>query len=416
MQMRWPVLLLVLATAACDGGKKPTAGSAAPSTVAKLDLPKVTRSPALVAATGAVRVNATRSAIEIDGKTIVDLQAGAVKASAKENGAAGMNIVALGSALATLGKDTPLVVAMDRSLPYRLLVEILFTAKQSFTRFELAATDGTSEVVIPITLPAKALSRGDFVRPVPEPDRGPPTKVTNPEVKVGAKTTLTPDIVLGKVQSVYLTAIKRCYQYALKRDPAATGKVTLSFTVNKAGRISNGRSMGFDTEVDECIDNLMTGWTFPIPKNGDGEPVDAPLQVSLLLVADPPTTPPGEPAATATLLVDPDKAPLGLVVSINEKQIILWSISGFEGTLLQPRRTLPTGDPTSIAKLHEALAEIVKRRWGGKERLPETHSIILQADNATTLQTIAELLVAMRTTGDGATKLFPDVALSVGFE
>jgi hypothetical protein len=100
------------------------------------------------------------------------------------------------------------------------------------------------------------------------------------------ESTLTPDLVLSKIQSAYMAGLKRCYKEYLKKDASARGKVTLALTVNETGRTVKGSAHGFAGEVDECIGTLMTGWRFPIPKDKDGEATEASFSITLQLVPD----------------------------------------------------------------------------------------------------------------------------------
>jgi hypothetical protein len=100
------------------------------------------------------------------------------------------------------------------------------------------------------------------------------------------ESSLTPDLVLSKIQSAYMAGLKRCYKEFLKKDASARGKVTLSLTVNETGRTVKGSAHGFAGEVDECIGTLMTGWRFPIPKDKDGEATEASFSITLQLVPD----------------------------------------------------------------------------------------------------------------------------------
>jgi hypothetical protein len=97
---------------------------------------------------------------------------------------------------------------------------------------------------------------------------------------------LTPDIVLSKIQSAYMAGLKRCYKEHLKKDASARGKVTLSLTVNETGRTTSGNAKGFASEVDDCISNQMSSWRFPVPKDKDGEATEASFAITLQLVPD----------------------------------------------------------------------------------------------------------------------------------
>jgi len=100
------------------------------------------------------------------------------------------------------------------------------------------------------------------------------------------ESSLTPDVVLSKIQSVYMAQIKRCYTTYLKKDASARGKVTLKLTVNETGRAVQTSANGFAGEVDECIGGLMSSWRFPVPKDKDNEATEAAFAITLQLVPD----------------------------------------------------------------------------------------------------------------------------------
>ena len=97
---------------------------------------------------------------------------------------------------------------------------------------------------------------------------------------------LTPDSVVAKIQSVYMAQIKRCYTSYLKKDATARGRITLKLTVNETGRAVSTAASGFNSEVDECVSNLMGTWRFPIPKDKDGDATSAAFSLTLQLVPD----------------------------------------------------------------------------------------------------------------------------------
>ncbi len=100
------------------------------------------------------------------------------------------------------------------------------------------------------------------------------------------ESSLTPDLVLAKIQSAYMAGLKRCYKNYLLKDATARGKVTLSFTVNESGRATGGRAKGFAGEVDECIAGQMGSWRFAVPVDKDNEPTTAAFAISLQLVPE----------------------------------------------------------------------------------------------------------------------------------
>lgn len=106
---------------------------------------------------------------------------------------------------------------------------------------------------------------------------------------------------------------------------------------------------------------------------------------------------PTDPAKT------PDEKPLQLIVSTTKEGMILWSISGLEGTLEAPkaritrRQTRPDEAPSYDYKaLNDSLYEIAARRWKGKPRAIDTYEIILQADPDIPYETIVHILDAVR--------------------
>jgi len=145
----------------------------------------------------------------------------------------------------------------------------------------------------------------------------------------------------------------------------------------------------------------------------------------------PDKAPPSTTAATPT--PNPDDQPLKLIVSVTRDRMILWSISGLEGTVIAPKAVFPrTGRdgescdgafmcesgfcnetlrcgpapagrlpiaPTPVFDfrgLSNALFEVANRRYAGKIRKRETYQIILQADGAIPYNTIASTMAAMR--------------------
>jgi biopolymer transport protein ExbD len=126
---------------------------------------------------------------------------------------------------------------------------------------------------------------------------------------------------------------------------------------------------------------------------------------------------------------NPDDQPLKLVVSITRDRVILWSISGLEGTLAAPKQVYPrTGrdgeacdgaymcesnscdaatqrcipsrdDPAPVfdyRAINNTLFEIASRRYTGKQRKAETYQAILMADGSIPYSTIVSVMSAMR--------------------
>jgi hypothetical protein len=97
----------------------------------------------------------------------------------------------------------------------------------------------------------------------------------------------------------------------------------------------------------------------------------------------------------------------GIMVSVLERELLIWSRSGLEGTLAKPQRAIPFDHPNALGELASTLDDIVKRWW-----LPRDHRVVsLQADASVPVQTIAHVIGALRETPDGRV-LFPSVALA----
>jgi biopolymer transport protein TolR len=119
------------------------------------------------------------------------------------------------------------------------------------------------------------------------------------------------------------------------------------------------------------------------------------------------TLPDHAPAAAAAQPADPSKNPdeqsLQLVVSVTRSSVILWSVTGLEGSLAEPRARggrLPdrAGEQPQfdLAPINQALHEIASRRWRGKLRARDTYEIILQADGEVPYGTIIAAMDALR--------------------
>jgi hypothetical protein len=106
----------------------------------------------------------------------------------------------------------------------------------------------------------------------------------------------------------------------------------------------------------------------------------------------------------------PGPAPLGMALAFSKDKLLVWSISGQEGTLQKPKATVATA-----GELAPVLGEIVARRWKTTPRSEDDRSIIVMIDPAVPMQRIAEVLAAVRAMPDGK-ELFPSILLSSGFE
>jgi hypothetical protein len=90
---------------------------------------------------------------------------------------------------------------------------------------------------------------------------------------------LSVDHVMSKINTVYMTGLQRCYQKSLKVEPAASGKVTLTFTVDVKGRVLSDLD-GLTPVFDNCLTNMISTWRFPHVS----EPAEATFKLSLMLM------------------------------------------------------------------------------------------------------------------------------------
>jgi hypothetical protein len=74
----------------------------------------------------------------------------------------------------------------------------------------------------------------------PSVDKPPAGRISVVDRPTGDASSLSPEAVLAKIQSAYMAGLKRCYREYLEVDASARGKVSLSLTVNEAGRAVKG--------------------------------------------------------------------------------------------------------------------------------------------------------------------------------
>lgn len=73
----------------------------------------------------------------------------------------------------------------------------------------------------------------------------------------------TADGVLSAVTSRYLPGLRRCYQQQIKRDARVRGTLTLAFTIDERGRVTEAAARGrIAPRLGECIERRMLAWTF----------------------------------------------------------------------------------------------------------------------------------------------------------
>ncbi|MDX2091016.1 MAG: biopolymer transporter ExbD [Kofleriaceae bacterium] len=162
----------------------------------------------------------------------------------------------------------------------------------------------------------------------------------------------------------------------------------------------------------------------------------ASVSAGLILVQIDTTLPDRKAPSTSSTTqpqTNPDDQPLKLIVAIPGNQMILYSVSGLEGSLTDPknppklvlqrsgkdgsdcdgpymcesnscdsntRKCVPSSDEPQLVfdyrALNRALVEIATRRYAGKQRKADTYQIILQADEKVPYSTIVSTMAAMR--------------------
>jgi hypothetical protein len=84
---------------------------------------------------------------------------------------------------------------------------------------------------------------------------------------------LDPNVVAKEVKR-RIGAVKVCYERALKRNPALSGKIVVRWTITPEGTVTGldveNDTLG-DPEVGQCIKKNISGWRFPRPSGGSVE-------------------------------------------------------------------------------------------------------------------------------------------------
>ena len=134
--------------------------------------------------------------------------------------------------------------------------------------------------IVTAVLFVPSLARAEFATPRDSGDVRPTKrqKLEHAPSRVALVTTprLTVDEVLGKINTVYMAGLQRCYRKSLVSDPDMSGKIMLAFQVDEAGRVL--MDVGA-TKFDQCLSRAVVGWRFSPPSTSTG----AQYRISLLL-------------------------------------------------------------------------------------------------------------------------------------
>ncbi|MDB4956136.1 MAG: domain containing protein [Myxococcales bacterium] len=77
-----------------------------------------------------------------------------------------------------------------------------------------------------------------------------------------------------------LNKIQYCYEKKLVRVAGLHGNVTVKFTIEKTGLVTNTKASGFDIDVVDCLVETFNALEFPKPKDGATVKVSYPFTFS----------------------------------------------------------------------------------------------------------------------------------------
>jgi hypothetical protein len=85
------------------------------------------------------------------------------------------------------------------------------------------------------------------------------------QVKAG-EPNVTGDIdraVVKRVVKMHSNQIRYCYEKSLMQNPSLQGKVTVTFTIEKDGKVSAAKAEGVEDNLDRCIEARFKTFEFP---------------------------------------------------------------------------------------------------------------------------------------------------------
>lgn len=69
--------------------------------------------------------------------------------------------------------------------------------------------------------------------------------------------------VIDRVVKTHFREIRGCYQQSLDANPSLHGKVTVTFTIEKDGKVNVVKAEGLDDTLDRCIEGRFKTFEFP---------------------------------------------------------------------------------------------------------------------------------------------------------
>jgi outer membrane biosynthesis protein TonB len=106
-------------------------------------------------------------------------------------------------------------------------------------------------------------------------------RITVASKRALVESSLTAAMLLSKIQSGYMTGLKRCYRQRLAADPEAKGSVKIRLSVEPTGRTTGIEVTAFHPDLERCTKQSMQNWRFPVAKGADGEPILATFELAL---------------------------------------------------------------------------------------------------------------------------------------
>lgn len=109
----------------------------------------------------------------------------------------------------------------------------------------------------------------------------PKGRITVASKRALGESSLTADVLVAKIQSVYIAGLERCYKQRLAAEPGAHGSMQIRLSVEPTGRAIKIQVASFHPDHESCAKGLVQDWRFPRPIGPDGEPVLAAFEITL---------------------------------------------------------------------------------------------------------------------------------------
>ena len=85
-------------------------------------------------------------------------------------------------------------------------------------------------------------------------------------VAVISSSTASADIdrsLVNRVVKTHAREIRGCYETSLEANPSLHGKVTVTFTIEKDGKVNTAKAEGLEDNLDRCIEGVVKTFAFP---------------------------------------------------------------------------------------------------------------------------------------------------------